>query len=592
MKQENYIFETSWEVCNRVGGIYTVLSSVAESLGKVFGDRVVFIGPDFNINNHPVFVEDTSLLADWRKQAAKDGLLVKVGRWAVPGKPIAVLVDFKALWGEKDAVLYHLWADFSIDSLGTGEDYANSIMFGYAAAKVVEHFANYFDINKSQSVAQFHEWMTASGLLYLKRVKLGIKTVFTTHATTVGRSICFNGKQLYQYFDNYNGDQMAYELGVKAQHAVEKQGALRADCFTTVSKFTARECKQLLGKAPDVVTPNGFEGDFVPKGAQYEAAREQARAELCSVTETLLGYKIDEDALYVGISGRMEFRNKGIDVFIETLQRLNQNLDLKRQIVAFIMIPDWINGPRKDLQDKLAHPKQKFQFADIRTTHELHQPQYDAILQALNNFQLQNNDKDKVKVVFIPSYLDGHDGIFNKEYYDLLIGLDMTVFPSYYEPWGYTPMESAAFGVPTITTDLAGFGLWVSEGTESIENGVAVLHRDDANRNEVIDNIRNEVLRFAQLTPAQAEKCRAKAAAIAQKGSWQNFVKYYLEAFSFATGSDITKISAAVASVNEVATKPAAKKTVAAKPAAAKKPAAKKTTVGSVAKTATKSKKQ
>lgn len=578
MMKSEYIFETSWEVCNKVGGIYTVLSTVAASLKAQYGDNLFYIGPDFHIENHPLFKEDASLYADWKKKAAEEGIIVRIGTWNVPGNPQAILVDFHALEDKKGSFLYELWAHYGVDSMNMGEDYENSILFSYAAGRIVESFSNFYKANAKKTIAHFHEWQTAAGLLYLKMNNLPFKTVFTTHATTVGRSICFNNKQLYQYFDKYNGDQMSYELGVKAQHAIEKNGAHQSDCFTTVSKLTARECQQLLDKNPDVVTPNGFEAGFVPKGKQFDETRAAARASLKKVAETLMGYELAEDAIFVGISGRLEYRNKGIDVFIEAMRALNQDLALNRQIVAFITVPDWINGARKDLQDKLQNPNQKYLLDDVITTHELHQPQYDAVLQGIHYFQLNNNASDNVKMVFVPSYLDGNDGIFNKVYYDLLIGLDLTVYPSYYEPWGYTPMESAAFSIPTITTNLTGFGLWVSEGTESITNGVAVLHRDDNNRGELVNDIKNEILKFSQLSAKQVADCRKKAKQIADKGAWKEFVVYYNQAFAIAKGEKFDAEKAMKPTEKKVS-KPAAKAKKAETEAKAetKKPATKKT---------------
>lgn len=573
MNSNEYLFETSWEVCNKNGGIYTVLSTVAASLQAEYGKNLFYIGPDFHIENNPFFKEDASLYTDWKQKTAAEGLVVRTGTWNVPGNPQAILVDFHALDGDKGSFLYKLWANYCIDSMNMGGDYEDNVMFSYAAGRIVESFCKFYKANAKRTIAHFHEWQTGAGLLYLKMNNLPFKTVFTTHATTVGRSICFNNKQLYQYFNNYNGDQMAFELGVRAQHAIEKHSALKADCFTTVSKLTARECLQLLDKAPDVVTPNGFEAGFVPKGDKFTKARNDARASLKKVAETLVGYKLADDAIFVGISGRLEYRNKGIDVFIEAMSALNQDFDLKRQIVAFIMVPDWINGPRKDLQDKMQNPNQKYQLADVTTTHELHQPQYDSVIGGINYFHLLNNENDKVKLVFVPSLLTGNDGIFNKSYYDLLIGLDLTVFPSYYEPWGYTPMESAAFSIPTITTNLTGFGLWVSEGVESITNGVAVLHRDDNNRGELVNAIKNEIVKFSQLSDKQVADCRNKVKKIADKGAWSDFVEYYNQAFAFAKGEKyVPAQKAAKPAAKKSATSAKAKKeTATAKAASTKK---------------------
>lgn len=535
MDTTNYVFEVSWEVCNKVGGIYTVLSTQAKALQAQSENKIIYIGPDLGNESNPLFTESKTALKAWKKHASEnDGLNVKVGTWNIPGKPTVILVDFKPFFAEKNDFLFELWDKFGVDSMNAYGDYDESVVFGYATAKVIESFVKYNKADNGKSLAQFHEWTTASGLLYVKSRGVNVKTLFTTHATTTGRSICFNNKLLYEYFTGYNGDQMSEELGVKSKHAIEKRAAINADCFTTVSDITAKECAQLLEKAPDIVTPNGFESDFVPKGAKYTAAREAARASLKKVAETLTGSKIADDALFVGASGRYEYKNKGLDVFIEALKLLSQNSQVKREVVAFILVPAWISGPRKDLQEKLENPKAKYQLLNNNVTHDLCNFNEDQVLNALRFFQLENGKKDKVKVVFVPSYLDGADGIFNMSYYDILAGLDITVFASYYEPWGYTPLESAAFGVPTVTTDLSGFGLWVSSKPEEISNGVAVIHRTDNNTREVADSIQTEIARFAGMSAKEVKQAQKNAAAIAKKASWSEFAKYYLEAFEIA----------------------------------------------------------
>lgn len=535
MNTTNYVFEVSWEVCNKVGGIHTVLSTQAKSLQIQSENKIIYIGPDLGNEGNSLFTESKSALKAWKKHASEnEGLNVKIGTWNIPGKPTVILVDFKPFFADKNDFLFELWDKFGVDSMNAFGDYDESVVFGYSTAKVIESFIKYNKADNGKSLAQFHEWTTASGLLYIKSRGVNVKTLFTTHATTTGRSICFNNKLLYEYFTGYNGDQMSEELGVKSKHAIEKRAAINADCFTTVSDITAKECAQLLDKAPDIVTPNGFESDFVPKGAKYTAARESARACLKKVAETLTGSKIADDALFVGTSGRYEYKNKGLDVFIEALKLLNQNSQVKREVVAFILVPAWISGPRKDLQEKLENPKAKYQLLNNYVTHDLNNFNEDHVLNALKFFQLENSKKDKVKVVFVPSYLDGADGIFNKSYYDVLVGLDLTVFASYYEPWGYTPLESAAFSIPTVTTDLSGFGLWVSSKTEEISNGVAVIHRTDNNPREVADSIQTEIAKFAGMSAKEVKQAQKNAAAIAKKASWSEFAKHYLDAFEIA----------------------------------------------------------
>lgn len=560
MDKNNYVIETSWEVCNKNGGIYTVLSTHAKALGDILGDHLIFIGPDFGNEDNIYFKENKTALKSWKSAAAKEGLAVRVGTWNVPGNPLVILVDYKPFFSQKDAFYGEMWEKFGVNSLGAVGDYHDCAVFSMAAGKVVESFVNYNKCADAGVIAHFHEWQTAAGLLYVKSRIPQVKTVFTTHATTTGRSICFNNKQLYAYFNAYNGDQMAGELGVANKHSIEKAAAHNADCFTTVSGLTADECKQLLDK-PAFVTPNGFEADFVPAGDKFEKARKNARTTMTKVAEALLGYKLKKDALFIATSGRFEWRNKGIDVFIKSLKQLDENPNLNREVVAFVMVPSWVKCPRTDLQEKLA-AKGKNQLDWKTSTHEVNEPWNNEILNAIGTYGLYNHEDHKVKVIYVPCLLDGNDGIFNKSYYDLLPGLDLTVFASYYEPWGYTPLESVAFGVPTITTDKAGFGLWVmkeSKKSDSISNGVAVINRTDFNFDEVASRIENEVVAFSTMKDADVAKASEKAKAFADKASWSNFISSYVEAYDKALAKGAKKAAAKKAAPVEQAAETAEK---------------------------------
>ena len=286
-----YIFESSWEVCNKVGGIYTVLSTKAHTLQQMLHDKIIFIGPDIWNKTQPAdFIEDNSLFGAWRAHAeAQEGLHVKVGRWDVPGQPPVVLVDFKPFLGERDTLFYTMWERYQVNSLHAYGDYDESCIFAYAVGKVIESFYHYYKLEDKRVAALFNEWMLGMGALYVKMTLPKVATLFTTHATSIGRSIAGNNKALYAYMDGYNGDQMAYELNMEAKHSIEKQTAHQVDCFTTVSDITARECRQLLDKAPDIVTPNGFEPNFVPSEPLYTAKRQEARKVLINMAEKLLG---------------------------------------------------------------------------------------------------------------------------------------------------------------------------------------------------------------------------------------------------------------------------------------------------------------
>ena len=513
-----YLFESSWEVCNKVGGIYTVLSTKAHTLQRSFKDKLIFIGPDvWTDTNAPDFIEDDVLFADWKTYTkTTENLKVKVGRWNVPGTPPVILVDFKPFFKEKDSFFFSMWESFRVDSIHAYGDYDESCIFAYAVGKVIESFYHFYKLENKKVAALFNEWMLGMGALYIKKQLPAVATLFTTHATSIGRSIAGNNKALYAYMDGYNGDQMAGELNMEAKHSLEKQTALHVDCFTTVSDITARECKQLLDKAPDIVTPNGFEPNFVPSDKEYDKKRMAARRDLLNVAEKLLGCPISPDAFLVSTSGRYEYRNKGIDVFIEAMNRVRTSGRLQREVVAFIMVPAWVRDARADLKeviDKNIRTTSPMQMPFV--THWLNQMEQDKVLNYISHAGFTNSATDKLKIIFVPCYLDGRDGILNKPYYDLLIGMDATVYPSYYEPWGYTPLESIAFGIPTITTDLAGFGLWAKKHVtgNNISEGVAVVNRDDFNYFEVADAITSSIL-------ALAGKDKKETAEIRKRSFW------------------------------------------------------------------------
>lgn len=535
----DFIFETSWEVCNKVGGIYTVLSTRAKTLQEIMRDRIVFIGPDcFNGEENPYFFEDKALFNDWLAVAKHDGVSLKIGRWNTPGTPIAFLVDFKASYADKNKFYGELWERYGVDSLHAYGDYDDSAMFSYATAKVVESFFRFYLCNCTNVIFHANEWQTGFAALALQHDVPEIATIFTTHATGIGRSIAGNNKPLYNYLQAYNGDQMADELNMQSKHSIEKQTAHYVDCFTTVSDITAVECKELLDKPVDAVLPNGFEDDFVPKAALFTKKRNAARKRLLRIAEALTGSKLDDNTLIVSTSGRYEFRNKGIDVFIEAINKLRRDEELQRDVVAFIEVPGWVARPRTDLQERLATNKtyDTALFLPL-VTHELHNMDADCVLNMARHLGIANAPTDKVKLIFIPCYLNGDDGIVNMSYYDVVLGNDLCVYPSYYEPWGYTPLESIAFKVPCITTDLAGFGLWANQLKGKfceITDGVKVIHRTDNNYFEVTDSIKQTIKEYAAMDKKTVEKCRANAQKLSKKALWREFIQAYKTAYDIA----------------------------------------------------------
>ncbi len=527
------IFEVSWEVCNKVGGIYTVLSSKAKSMSEAY-QEVIMIGPDLarEDSDNQDFIEDKTLFEAWRMQAAKQGLKVRVGRWNIPGNPIVFLVDFTGLFKDKDKIFAHFWEKYKLDSLKGGWDYIEPVLFGYVSAQIIESFYRYNLLQHETVLAQFHEWMTGSGILYLKEHTPAIGTSFTTHATILGRTLAGNHMPLYSKLSEYNPQQLANQFNISAKYSLEKISAQEADSFTTVSSITSKECQYLLEKTPDVVTPNGFEEKLVPEKDLYNQKKELAKNQLHKVTKAVLGYEVSRDTIFVLNSGRYEFKNKGIDVFINALSQLNEK-NPQKEIVAIIAVPAGIKNINNQVLKRLKGEVTDDQQAYF-CTHKLSEPQNDPVLNLIKERGFTNAKDSKVKIIFAPVYLNNHDGIFNLDYYDFLLGFDLTAFPSYYEPWGYTPMESLAFGIPTITTSLAGFGAWIKDKLDKQNTGAFVIDRTDTNDDEVVRKLCDIFEIYAQMDAKSLKKSGESAKKLSKLALWKNLFKNYVEAYKIA----------------------------------------------------------
>ncbi len=461
---------------------------------------------------------------------------VRVGRWNIPGKPIVILVKFDGMYQLKDYYYGEMWQRYGVDSLHGYGDYDEACSFALAAGAVIESICNHKRLRHKNVLAHFDEWTTGMGLLYTRWKIPYVGTIFTTHATSIGRSICGNGKPLYDYLKGYNGDQMAEELNMQSKHSLEKAAAHAADCFTTVSDVTAAECEQLLDRRPDVVTPNGFQGDLAPVKIKARRARQTAREALMNVATALTGKQFPADTFIAATSGRCEYRNKGIDVFLDAIADLRANKP-STPVLAFVLVPAWMKAPRTDLQQKLTDATSSAApLTEPVITHELNNPNDDAILNRIRSLGFAGNNTDAVQVIYVPCYLNGNDGIFNMDYYEILAGLDATAFPSYYEPWGYTPLESVAFGIPTVTTSLSGFGQWILSSSESNfeVSGVEVINRTDSNYNEVVATLANDLRQLADATADYREKASKAARNTADKAEWNYFITYYIDAFRMA----------------------------------------------------------
>ncbi len=535
MNKADYVFEVSWEICNMVGGIYTVLSTKALSLKNDLNDNYILIGPDVwrDSAENPEFIEDKSLFPEWQKKAAEENLFFKIGRWDIAASPIAIIVDFTPYFSKKDVIFTYFWEKYKLDSIHGEWDYIEPALFGYAAAKIIESFTTFNIDYDDKVVAHFHEWMCGGGLLYLNDNMSRIATVFTTHATVLGRTIAGNNLPLYGKLEEYVPRNIAKDFNVVSKHSLEYTSAKYADSFLTVSDITAKECVQFHEKAVDEVTPNGFDDSFVPK-ENFDEKRKIARSKMLHVAEVLSGKEFPEDTFIIGTSGRYEYSNKGLDVFLDALSKLTKEKQSNRKILAYITVPANHLGSRKELKEALENGQNQLDINERFITHKLVNQADDPIVKKLKELELDSADLENFHLIFVPSYLNGKDGIFNLKYYDLLIGQDLTVYASYYEPWGYTPLESLAFSVPTITTSLAGFGLWVNNLYEQEQPGAKVIYRDDDNKQEVSDEIAKHINTLSNINQQDYEAVRKNAFDVSRVALWENLITHYYAAYDIA----------------------------------------------------------
>ena len=342
----NVIYEVSWEVCNKVGGINTVLVTKAKQIRKELGDKYFLIGPDIHNGNTVTDFEELPEFNNFREYARINNIKVRIGRWTTADNAIAILVDYNHLLNSKDKILTELWNDYGIDSLNGNWDYIEPVVFGYAVGQFINKFNDSTALKEDIVVAHFHEWLTGSGLLYLKKYNQNITTTFTTHATILGRTLAGNNYHLYRDLDTYNPDDLASKLGVKEKYSLEKASAQNCSAFATVSGVTKIECEKLLHTQVDTVTPNGFDINYSWDEETMEKKKADARKKLISIAEKYLGKKYSSDPFIIGTSGRYEFHNKGLDVLIDALKNLAKDNNVTNDILVYITVPAGNNGVR------------------------------------------------------------------------------------------------------------------------------------------------------------------------------------------------------------------------------------------------------
>ena len=586
-KKADILFEVSWEVCNKVGGIYTVVKSKAAKMVEHYGSNYFMVGPYFASKAIAEFQEEVpnEFCKAPFEELKKIGIICHFGKWLIEGSPFAILIDFVNYKHKTNDIKRELWDWYKIDSLRAQQDYDEPVVWAYTAGMLIERLSNCY--NDKKIVAQFHEWLSGAGLLYIKKKNVKVATVFTTHATVLGRTLANSNVDLYNVWGKINPDNEVYKYNIEAKHLIEKNSAAFADIFTTVSEITGMEAEYLLKKKPDVLLPNGLD---ISKFPTFEELAIKHRIQRDRIREFMLYYFFPyytfdpKETLIYFIAGRYEFHDKGIDIYIKALGRLNERLKQlksKKTIIAFIWVPANFRNIRpellenktlyQDIKDALEEviddvekniiysfasnkktTKERLFEEDFLTemkirvgrlvkkglppllTHDLYD-ENDMILRAITSAGLKNEEQDSVKIVYYPIYLSGADGLLNLNYYEAMQGSHLGIFPSYYEPWGYTPLEAGALGVSSVTTDLAGFGRYFcAECAQSDTPGIFVLKRLNKSDDDVVSQLVDVMFNFASLSKEDRTANKLQARKTASMADWKSFVNNYIEAHNMS----------------------------------------------------------
>ncbi|MDR2512183.1 MAG: alpha-glucan family phosphorylase [Bacteroidales bacterium] len=529
----DYLFEVSWDVCNNATSLYSVLADKAAFYAKIAKKAYIMIGPDvWHHKTNIEFIEDKELYKDWREQAQRDNLHLRVGRWNIEGNPITILVDFSSLISQKDQIFKTLWDSYQLDSISGGWDYIEPAVFGYATGLIIEHFFKYNVSNNDRVLAHYHQWTAGAGILYLEEHTPQVATVYSTYGTVIGREIANKGYDLYSGIQSFNVEQLVNTFNIRAKYSLEKTVAQYADIFTTVSDYNSIENEILIGKKSDSVLPFGISGSGIKILLPEE--KSVVRNKIIKVVEAQLNQKIDDDALLLLHNARNPFRNKGTDAFIDALGKISTNKNVKKQIVSVIIVPADNLGVRQELLDRLndtpdfGHP-----ITSDYSTHYLKDENNNLIINRLRANNLNNDKEQNVKVVYIPTFVGNTDGVFNQIYSDFLQGLDATVLPVYYEPWGYSSMLSLYVKVPTLTTTLSGLGEWVKKQNKP-NIALEIVDRWDNNYDYVVTTVSERIAHLRNLNVAERNNLAEEAHQYAKAYSWDKILDLYEEIYKLA----------------------------------------------------------
>ena len=591
--QDTFLFEIAWEVCNQVGGIYTVIRSKVPSVIDKWGhENYCLIGPYFAEQAAAHFDPETDFSSPIGKAVLKlqeRGFDVHYGQWIVSGRPHVVLFNPYSVYDKLGDIKYYLWKEFNISLPGGDELLDKVAAFGYLVKEFFHYIAE-FDLGHPNIIAHFHEWMAGIPIPSIRKDKLNIKVVFTTHATLLGRYLAMNDPKFYDHLAFYNWEVEATKFNVKPIAEIERASAHGAHIFTTVSEITGNECTHLLGRTPDMVLPNGL--NIVRYEALHQIQNQHVKIKE-QIHDFVMGhffqsYPFDLDkTLYFFTSGRYEYQNKGYDVTLEALARLNYKMqvaNIDTTVVTFFVTkkPFYTINPEvlqskaqiedvwrvceeikeqvgKRLYTNITAAEGPYLFPDLSKmvddylrlklrrniqswkthklpkviNHTLKDDASDEILQFLRKANLVNNRHDKVKVVYHPDFITTSNPLFRMDYNTFVRGCHLGIFPSMYEPWGYTPLECLASGIPSITSEVAGFGDYVVNSIpDHDEKGMYIINRKGRNFFDIAEDLANMMFKFVQMSRRDRIALRYKCEETSLHFDWSNLGKYYDKAYN------------------------------------------------------------
>ncbi len=594
---QSILLEAAWEVVNQVGGIYTVVRSKTPDIIKKWGDNYVLLGPYMPQQAASEFepIEDLEGPVGQAVKTMRDnGIGVHYGVWLVSGRPKVILFDLGSVMHRLGEIKYLLWEDHGISSPGDDQLINDVIAFGELVKIFVSTLEHQEGFDK-RLILHIHEWMAASGIPALRKEGTQAKIVFTTHATMLGRYLAMNDPDFYDHLSFMDWEKEAKHFNIETAVGLERAAAHGSHIFSTVSEVTAKECRQLLGRDPEVILPNGINNQ------RFEALHEfqnlhleyKNRIHQFTMSHFFSSYNFDLDkTLYFFTSGRYEYRNKGYDLTLEALARLNHRLKTENSDITIVMFfitkrPFSTINPQI-LQTRAVLEEFKYTVENIKrqvgerllfealeqdspklpdlsqfvddywrlryrrtlqswksdnlppvVTHNLYDDASDDILNFLRSSNLVNNEDDRVKIVYHPDFINYTNPLFSMEYSQFVRGCHMGVFPSYYEPWGYTPLECLARGVPAITSDLAGFGDYAQQNVKDPHLcGIHVVKRNERSFDDAAGQLANKLYNFIRLSRRERIDLRNKVEASAQLFDWSNLTRYYDQAYDMCMKLD------------------------------------------------------